>query len=236
MGIVKNLIVSSIFLFSIILHAKPKQIRIAIIDTGIDLSTMENKPIICENGLLDFTGIGIHDSNGHGSNITDIIIGNLSNVDYCVYILKYHVSGNPYSSLKNLFKIYHWLLDNANNIDIVNFSGGGVGEDLREHLLVNKIIKKGQMLWIVAAGNEHMNLDKKCDYYPACIKNDKIIVIGNKCDNELHYSSNYGNRVNHYLCGVHVVGGGRVMTGTSQSTALFTNRLIKSLAKRRKMR
>lgn len=223
-------LVSSLYilLFSLCV-VNAKQIRIAVLDTGLNPTITTNKIKICEDGYHDFTGSGIMDTSGHGSNVSDIITNRLEKYDYCLYILKYHESGNPKKSLENLIKAYVWIRDNLSKINFINLSGGGNGFVSDEAKLVKQILDNRNIVWVVAAGNEDTDLDKLCDFMPACI-DPRLIVVGNiQSNGKLFPSSNYGKVVDVYRVGVKVFGAGMYLSGTSQATAVYTNELLLKL-------
>lgn len=109
---------------------------------------------------------------------------------------------------------------NKINPDIIHISAGGLGFILKEEIQINHLLKKNIKI-VAAAGNEQMNLDLNCNYYPACY-DKRIYVIGNYGN-----YSNYGNVVDKYINGKDQTGFGVTLSGTSQSAAKFTNELLR---------
>ena len=68
-----------------------------------------------------------------------------------------------------------------------------------------------------------MNLDTLCNYFPACY-DKRINVIGAKNVSK----SNYGHVVDYVLNGKNRKAFGVNLTGTSQSTAVFTGLMIRA--------
>lgn len=194
-------------------------IKVAIIDTGLDFKYV-NQVKLCPTGHKDFTGEGLSDINGHGSNVTGLIVKNNENVNYCVIILKAY-------AFKNIQKAYITeALTYAYNlgVNIINLSGGGFDEIPEEKEIVLKLLNKNIIL-VTSSGNDRLNLDISCVYYPACY-DKRIYVIGN-----LGLSSNYGQIVDIKYNGVNQTAFGRTLSGSSQATALFTGDLIRTIGK-----
>ena len=78
-------LILSVFIFWAI-ECRAKEIKVAVIDTGIDNYVGK----ICNNGNIDFSDQGTHDSNGHGTHIAGLIIKNAGNGSFCLYNLKYY--------------------------------------------------------------------------------------------------------------------------------------------------
>lgn len=207
-----------IILFPSLLFAKT--IKVAVIDTGLDkLKGVK----LCPNGNIDLTETNTHSERGqHGNNIVHIISDNLDNVDYCIYSIKV-ITNNE--TLKSKFN-QGIALAIEKNVDIINYSAGGPESEIWEEAIVYLAVKKG-IKFIVAAGNNGHDLDKKCDFFPACYKFPGMTIVGNK-----HKSSNYGkNTVNVVRKAVNINAGNVVMTGTSQSCALETRRQLLDMIK-----
>ena len=214
MGKLINILTISLF-FS--LSAKADMIRVAIIDTGLNNF---NEFRICKNSAKDFTGYGMQDMNGHGTNVATMIKKYAKDTNYCIIPIKYfHTELLPgdVSHSNNAF-IYAMKM----NADIINFSAGGMSPNLEEKRIINEILKR-KIVLITAAGNESMNLDKNCNYFPACYY-DKIIVVGNKYE-ESKKSSNYGKIVDLWEDG-HGCVKDVCLEGTSQAAGIATGKLL----------
>ena len=70
--------------------SKAETIKIAVLDTGYSNNLPDLK--VCPNGLKDFTGTGMVDTVGHGTNILGTIAKELKGVDYCVYVFKVYTN------------------------------------------------------------------------------------------------------------------------------------------------
>jgi len=208
-----------ILLFSIPLQAKTY--RVAVIDTGLQKKYI-SEANLCIKGHKSFVkGETIVDNHGHGTNIVGLIKKNAGNADYCIVIVKYYSTYNPAVNMKNLIK----ALDYASTIkpDIINLSLGGGGIIVKERLLIRKLLNAGTII-NAAAGNEYTNLDNNCNYYPACY--DKRINVISAKDFD---SANKGHVVSIYVDGKDRSAFGFKMTGTSQSTAVYTGMLIRGM-------
>lgn len=192
-------------------------IRVAIIDTGLKQEYAKNVPM-CPDGHRDFTKEGFNDTHGHGTNVTGLITSNIKTLKYCVILIKAY-KFNPEPKVYLTEALEHTSKVNA---QIVNISSGGLGEIAREKTAILKLLNKGVTI-VAAAGNNSLDLDKDCNYYPACY-DKRIYVIGNKSK-----TSNHGKIVDDILNGNNQTGFGITLTGTSQSTAVFTNQLLKTI-------
>jgi hypothetical protein len=218
-------IISLILFLSIPSYAKDfsipdKRKVVVVIDTGV-ARYQANKKYMCKGGIFSAfkdDGIARHP---HGANIISIIHKKLDSNKYCIVSIKFLDTKDDKDTMKN----YMWsikLASRIKNVFLVNISAGGGIEDKSEINNYKKIIKKGSYL-VVAAGNDHNDLDKLCDYYPACYKkeitNDRFIVVGS-----MLYSSNYGSIVKAINSGSNV--GFPPMNGTSQATAQESARIL----------
>ena len=111
-----------------------------------------------------------------------------------------------------------------NGADICNLSLGGPGYNVAFY----NTIKKSNMLFIVAAGNNGQNLSEN-DFYPAKYDCENIITVAN-LDNsgKLHASSNYNNEIVDIAApGTYILSTGSdnnylYMTGTSMATPMVS--------------
>jgi len=202
------------------------RVKVAIIDTGITLNDTTTK-FLCKTGHKDFVGGGIEDKHGHGTNIAGIVSRNLDTTKFCLVIYRYYSNGSQaFSNLNNEIASFEEAV--KQDVKFINFSGGGLDPSKKETEIVTVALKKGIKI-AVAAGNDGNNLTAKCQYYPACVPDTtgNLYAVGNCKDGKYVASSNYGGPVRQCENGLNVEGFGIKMSGTSQSTAIFTNRLIK---------
>lgn len=211
----------------------PKFITVAVIDSGLKRSIFKqqwNKGI-CKYGHKDFTGTGLKDSNGHGTNVSGIIHAKARSVPYCQVILKFYAKGRSNeASVKSFMQALAYAI--KLKVDVINFSAGGGGYFAKEEALIIKALDQGIII-IAAAGNNGISLDKH-SYYPAS-HDIRVIVVGSRdrLGNKTR-SSNFGSIVDLWEVGVKVKGSyGGSFTGTSQATATATGKFIKRLALKR---
>lgn len=221
-------------------HECKKTTVIAVVDTGFggDESWIgQEQAHLCKFGHKDFTEgkvaveqFGTIDSvpvddHGHGTHIAGLVdfYARQTNDSYCLVILKYY---DPKADDKeNLVRTVE-AIEYARRIkaDFINYSGGGIQRSAAEEEAIKAYIDSGGT-FVAAAGNESSNIDI-FHYYPAQ-EDDRIIVVGNGKD-EKHkgYKSNYGTRVNRWEVGSNVKMYNHYMTGTSQSTAIATGKIV----------
>jgi subtilisin family serine protease len=224
--------VASLILFLAASSASAKTLIIAVIDTGIDPSV----PHLCKMGHKSFvkSSSALTDQNGHGTHIAGLIAANVGEGDYCIVAIKYYVDGaTGEQNMARMIAAEKYALNIK--ADFINISGGGPQSNSEEKQLIQSILKRNTTM-VVAAGNEKSDLDKSCDYFPACY-DSRIIVVGNLEVREdgqkgVCHSSNYGAYVKRWEVGTNVTStlpGGRTgkMTGTSQATAVATGKLVK---------
>lgn len=196
-------------------------IKVAVIDTGLKMMYRPSAHL-CKTGHKDFTGEGLEDYKEHGTNIIGLIVNNADADNYCIVIIKAYSKSGNFQITKALEYAYNI------DVDIINLSGGGPGQYEDEKAIVHKLLEKGTTL-IFAAGNDGRNLDRICYYYPACY-DPRIYVIGNNAR-----SSNFGkSTVDAVEDGEHQQAFGFMFSGTSQSTALFTGKLLNEINKKQK--
>lgn len=205
-------------LFTLLIHAE--QLKVAVLDTGFDLYKI-NDIKLCENGLQDFSNSGtVHDTHvkNHGTNIVGIINKYSKNPDVCFYILKVFDDKATVVSTANaiIFAIAH-------NVHIINYSGGGIDYSKYESEAI-KIFLDRKGIFIAAGGNNHSNLDLKCNYYPAC-SDPRVTVI----TNTKIYSNKLKRSIKISYDGSNDFIYGEPIWGTSQSTALATASLLNAL-------
>ena len=198
-------------------NLKFKKVKVAVIDTGIDL----NNPYL-NNKKFNYKYY-TNDYHGHGSHVQGTI-SLLTNKSIEIKHYPFNLD-NPKTFLKQLNKAVN------DNVDIINISGGSEGSIYNERKLI-RIAEKKNIIVVVAAGNYNKNLDFiHNNYFPASYKNKNILSVANyKNKKNIHKSSNYGKSVtigtigtsipgfckemNHQIC---------YMTGTSQSTPIITS-------------
>ncbi|MCK5605111.1 S8 family serine peptidase [Candidatus Pacearchaeota archaeon] len=223
----------SLLLLPCLLNAKT--IKVAVIDTGFDMK-YEKEVKLCKSGHKSFVpnrkkikalnkfDVNLHDEHSHGTHIAGLIAKNNSKLDYCLIIIKYHDINNE-NNLENTRKSIKWAI--SQKVDIINYSSAGGDSSVEERKIVSKSLDAG-IIFVVAAGNKSMDLDVE-KIYPASY-DERLIVVGNKTkDGNRAPSSNYGEIVDEIIMGTDVVSINGTMTGTSQSAAIKSGMIIKSL-------
>ena len=226
---------------------KKKEIVVAVVDTGIDpIHPFLEKNIFLNNTKIDENNFGVDfskdrkskstpiDQHGHGTHVSGIVKSIYPDVK--ILALKYY---NPNASgidnLNSTVEALKYAVDN--NVDVINYSGGGP-EAAAEELRVLKEAERKGILVVAAAGNEESNIDdKKKAYFPASYGLKNIITVtAHDEDLKILSSSNYGKlSVDIVAPGYRIkssLQNGRAgyLTGTSQATAFVTGvaALIKS--------
>jgi len=224
-----------LFLFSAQAEAT---IKVAVIDTGINLAILDNKEAngLCPTGHIDFTGTGLHDSDyrEHGTNISGIIHKFASNTKYCQIIYKYwSEQATPAQTLDWMIRSIRAAV--AAKVDIINISSGGAQFSYAERLAVTEALDQ-DIIVVTAAGNSgallaHCTPNSVCPtestYYPA-MYDSRIKVVGSAdLFGRPHSFSNKGPLVNTWEIGKGVQGAyGPKLSGTSQAAAVHTGKLI----------
>lgn len=206
------------------------KIKVAVVDTGLDLKDPRFQSVLCPTGHKDFTGRGIEDRHGHGTHMAGLIKQYAKDADYCLIIIKYF----PYK--KGTASPIYKALEHARDMgaDFVNLSGGGKGAEIGE---ADAISSARNTTFVVAAGNDSQNLDEKCDYFPACYYLRNVYVVGALGRNGKRLSSsNYGSVVDFWELGENVLSalpeGTGYLSGSSIATAIHTGKLVYAKARR----
>lgn len=196
--------------------------KIVVIDTGLSEKQFTQN-YICKNGAISAVpNVDSIDRHGHGTNIIGLIAEKINPSKQCIVSIKvYHDMNSNIEAYLTGLKIAVSLKPTY-----VNISMNGPSFDTNEFKYLFQIIKNGGII-AVAAGNENINLDFNCDSFPACYKDslpksyrNKFFVVSSKTTG----SGNTGSIVSVYLDGKDK--GIPKLTGTSQSTAIFTSLLI----------
>lgn len=228
-------------------NALSKQIKIAVIDTGINPSLVQRK-FLCKDGHKDFSGTSIADSHGHGSSISGLIdqavknkffnenLMNYYNIDkvkadYCQVIVKYYNLKSPSTEVE----VSAWEYAISLKPDLINFSSGGTEFSYQEEAVVKKALDSG-IIVVVAAGNDGRELGKKYMYYPAVLDKRLIVVGAVDSNNKKTETSNYSNKYVDFLeLGSEVISygllSGNLSTagGTSQAAAIRSGKIIRQI-------
>ncbi len=211
---------------------------VAVVDTGIQVDhPFLSNNLYVKEGKLSSKNYGVDfslkskstrpsDTHGHGTHVAGIIKSVYPDVK--LLALKYY---NPKASgqanLNSTIKALEYAVDQ--NVDVINYSGGGPEPSEQELAVLKKAERKG-ILVIAAAGNEKSNIDVKQNaYYPASYGLSNIITVGaHNESNKIISSSNWGSKsVDIAAPGFRIKSaipgnGAGYMTGTSQATAFVS--------------
>jgi len=218
---------------------KKKEITVAVVDTGID----PNHPFLKENiytatGKAKSKNYGIDfaknrkniktpfDDHGHGTHVSAIVKSVFPQVKL-VALKYYDKTASGQDNLNSTIKALEYAVDQ--NVDIINYSGGGPEPSLEELRILKRAEQKG-ILIVAAAGNEESNIDKRSNaYYPASYNLSNIITVTAHDQRLLTLkSSNWGVKsVDISAPGYRIksaLPNGRAgsLTGTSQATAFVS--------------
>jgi hypothetical protein len=205
------------------IHAAGKPTVVAVIDSGL---TAMRLPNLCKFGHKDFTGKGLGDRDGHGTNVSGIIDNFAKNTYYCQVILKYF-DPSVKNNQKNAIEAFKHAV--RLKVDVINFSSTGDLPSSEEKAIIQQALDAGIAV-VVPSGNSRRDLDKDCSVYPACY--DRRITVIGRSDSIGRHQSGYGSVVDAYEWGYRVTGLGITLSGTSQATASHTGKLIAKMSKK----
>lgn len=201
-------------------------IKIAVIDTGLDLTDPRFAGKLCATGHKDFTNTTLQDNIGHGTHVAGLIEKNAGNSNYCMIILKYYLEERVNDTLNTFRTIL--AFNEAENLgaDIVNFSSGGPNFIDIEY----QTIKTSKALFVLAAGNDHA--DVRNNFYPAAYHLPNSLVIGSldRKGNKAKFS-NFGPFVDVWELGEDLLSYlpgnmNGIFSGTSMSAAIEAGKLL----------
>lgn len=196
-----------------------KEIKVAILDTGIDTSKFDN---IIDLGInLSSSGEenSILDDNGHGTEMATIITSNSNDYVKLMPIKIANSDGkatvlNTYLGIKKAIE---------NETDVINISMNTIKSNT-SHILedaINEASDKG-IIVVVSAGNNSMDIK---DVTPSYIESAIVVSAVDKNNNFASYS-NYGETVDYCSYGTY---GDK--TGTSYAAANVTSVIADALSK-----
>lgn len=163
------------FLFLLPTLAKPPvlPIKIAVVDTGLNLNDLRFKDHLCSSGHQDFTGTGMQDTIGHGTFVAGLIVKYAEDANYCIIVYKYYTeSGDIFQSEMNSFQDAI-----KNGAKIINFSAGGKTYEKREFDLINN---HPEVTFVFAVGNKSSDIDTDSgNFFPASYHTANSILVGN---------------------------------------------------------
>lgn len=209
---------------------KDPMLKIAVIDTGLDLKDERMSGHLCKMEHRNYVEQEtINDINGHGTSIVSIIEQYAKNSNYCIMVYKFYSDKDP-----GFMNVFHEIQALAQALDdganIVNISASGPEFHERERILMEN---HPHTAFIVAAGNDGKDLDiPGNEFYPGSyfLKNE-IVVENVDTSGKPVLHSNYSKKIIAKENGVNVMSYlpndklGK-LSGTSQATAIFTGKLI----------
>lgn len=209
---------------------------IAVIDSGVHagknthMCKFGHKSFVESKGYYSTKQNPLYDEHGHGTHVAGIIERNAGDSDYCIVSIKFWSPSENKGSTDAMIKSIQYAINIK--VDAINISAGGTEPSEEERSLIKLAIDKGIRIF-AAAGNEASDLDKKCNYFPACY-DDRIVSVGNLQSNmTISASSNFGRVVKRWAIGTNiestVPSGTTTMSGTSQATAVIAGQFIKGL-------
>lgn len=216
-----------------------KEIKIAVIDTGLDYSIPAFKDKIYVPASLKKTSLAYgvdvtkmdnepNDTHGHGTHVAGIILSLFPSAK--IFPIKYYDA--KASSVKNADNFTKAIeIAVYSGVDIINISGGGP-EFLQKEKRILEIAKQKNILIVSAAGNEQYEINPKypeTQYYPASYGLDNnIVVMALEPDgrNKME-KSNWGSIIDISAVGTVLSYGQnsgctQELSGTSQATPVVT--------------
>jgi cell wall-associated protease len=219
------------FLFNV---AHAKQIKVAVIDTGINNAMLKTPARLCPEGHDDFTADKdpFLDNNGHGTHISGIIQAGAKKINYCQIILKFYSknSNEPENHLYNTIKAFRKAI--KLKVDVINYSSAGSDLSKNEVRVVKKALDAGIKV-VVSAGNDGKPLELY-PTYPGCSDSRIFVVAAKKRNGKRDLASNYSNKSKVNKCKGTMVeefgtvtipfsdGTTQMMRGSSQAAAIRT--------------
>lgn len=207
--------------------ASAAPIRLAIIDTGYDATLAEPKIKLCKDGHFNFSNgkaeVGF--TGLHGTIVASVIARGLTNVDYCAVIITLEMgAGFRADVISEAVE----KLENQ-NIKAVNMSLRGFDYSWVEYRRLRILTMQGTAVF-AASGNENLDLDQKCNVYPACYQLPKLYAVGATDEDPTLKApyTNYGSKVILWFPG-DTVFQGKLFRGTSFAAPAATSEFIRAL-------
>lgn len=214
--------------------ADAKQLRVAIVDTGLDQKDPRFSKLLCPGNLswnFASNNSDTSDHHGHGTHVAGLIKQYAGSSDYCLIIYKFYNGKSDLDPASATVAAFNRAV--KDKVDIINYSAGGNGYEAEEDVALRNADRHG-ITMVLAAGNNGKDLTNK-PYYPAVLPLKNKIVVGSLDfdSKKPHASSNYGKEVSVWERGENLLstlpnGHEGYLTGTSQATAIHTGKLIKA--------
>ncbi len=206
------------------------EIKVGIIDSGIDASNPWLSPFIAGGWNLLDDNSNLSDMNDHGTHVAGII---LQGSHYGgIRLFPYKVVDNTgEGSLFQLIKAIDYAI--LDEVHIINLSMGYVNEKSDYNGLLKLAIDNAasaNILIITSAGNEGINIDTSAlGFYPANYDATNLLVVASSnCYDEMSNFSNFGDTsVDFAVLGEYILSmldglGFGYKSGTSMSAAIAT--------------
>lgn len=205
------------------IYLENRSVLVSVIDTGVDIyhyafknKIWSNEDEIDNDGLDndkngyidDVYGWNFYENNNkiysdlnylnqHGTHLLGILCGEdinnncfglLGNCDAKIMCLQALNSYTSAGKIDNIINAIKYAENNDAKICCLSLSTYVHDEELFN------VMSKSKMLFIVAAGNDGMDLDNEIKVYPASFKLSNMIVVADlRCDGKLSKISNYGS-------------------------------------------
>jgi subtilisin family serine protease len=208
-------------------------IRVLEVDTGASISVplIRNHVNMANWEKDDYIDV---DPSGHGTHIAGIILDHVCDQIELVSCKFYDpFDDTKDANMKRGVECFKRAL--KEHVTIINYSAGGTESNNEEYEVLKQVTEAGIKI-IVAAGNNGKDLNS-FHYYPAKYSLQNLIVVGNLEKNgRKNLTSNYGLKGMVWEVGTKVWSTlpdntGGFMTGSSQATAVHTNRLLREMCK-----
>lgn len=173
------------------------------ISNGKDSDSNGYKDDIRGWNFTSFFGSGnnnVNDDNGHGTAVAGVIaaandnkgiVGIASDINIKIMPVK-SVDSKGSATMSNLISGLKYADENGASICNCSWGGESDESEIFENMLMKQIIVKSNMLFVVASGNEYVNIDRT-QYIPASFTADNLITVGSiEWDGSFSWFSNYG--------------------------------------------
>jgi hypothetical protein len=211
--------------------AKPL-IKVLVIDSGLNAD--KTNASLCNKHLDFLQGSKVltrpaMDHLGHGTNMVNIISSKVNPKHYCIMTARLLDGTTSKNVRDNKFFLDISTFAIQNGVRLVNYSITGTSPIFEEKMMFQRLVKAG-ILVNVAAGNSSSELTiKRCFEYPACYRMNGLVSVGAMDGTYLLSSSNYGPVVDIFAQGVYTFSNATKDQGTSVATAVYTNKILRSL-------
>ncbi len=217
-------------------------IHTAIFDTGISLENNTQFPFLdyFDNSNYDFveadaTTSGSTDDNGHGTHIASLIVNDLPNSNANIEMTSFKT--HDLNGQGDLFDVIQAIDQSiADGVDIVNMSFSFLAVKAHENEVdaplraaIEKAGEIGNILFVVAAGNDGIASFNKLRPFPASYPSDNILSVGSvDCNGQASEFTNWNDlhidiaAPGENIWGANENGMFEELDGTSQATAFVS--------------